>query len=116
MGLDAGAVANFSMNTKILSILSHSSTGAEIRAIDLLLREFLHIIDICTCIQLYYTDPVIVYCDNSWAITISKTLKNNHRIKHINMIINYIFFPVNIMFQTFISMGRNRVPRSGMII
>ena len=95
MGLDAGAVANFSRNDTILSTLSHSSTEAEIRAVDLLLRELMHIIDICDCIQLYYTEPIIVYCDNASAITLCETLKSTHRTKHINMIINFIRDKIN---------------------
>ena len=95
MGLDAGAVTSFSRNDTIVSTLSHSSTEAEIRAIDLLLRELLHIIDICNCIQLYYTEPITVYCDNASAITLCETLKSNHRTKHINMIINFIREKIN---------------------
>ena len=47
MGLDSGAVCSFSRNDTIIFTLSHSSTEAEIRAIDLLIRELLHILDIC---------------------------------------------------------------------
>jgi hypothetical protein len=39
MGLDAGAVLSFSRNDSIMSSLSHSSTEAEIKAVDELMRE-----------------------------------------------------------------------------
>ena len=95
MGYDSGAVASFSRNDTIVSSLSHSSTEAEIRAIDLLLRDLIHILDICSSINLNYQSAVIVYCDNNSAILLCETLKSTHRTKHINMIINFIREKIN---------------------
>ena len=47
MGYDCGAVLSFSKSDTIPSSLSHSSTEAEIKALDELVREVLHILDIC---------------------------------------------------------------------
>ncbi len=46
MGLDAGAVLSFSRNDSIMSSLSHSSTEAEIKAVDELMREMIHLLDV----------------------------------------------------------------------
>ncbi len=50
MGLDAGVVLSFSRNNSIVSSLSHSSTEAEIKAVDKLMREIIHLLDVsCFC-------------------------------------------------------------------
>jgi hypothetical protein len=95
MGYDSGAVSSFSRNDTIVSSLSHSSTEAEIRAIDLILRDLIHILDICSCIKLNFKSAVPVYCDNKSAILLCETLKSTHRTKHINMIINFIREKIN---------------------
>jgi hypothetical protein len=46
MGLDAGAVLSFSRNDSIMGSLSHSSTEAEIKAVDELMREMIHLLDV----------------------------------------------------------------------
>jgi hypothetical protein len=54
MGLDAGAVLSVSRNDSIMSSLSHSSTEAEIKAVDELMREMIHLLDVsrfCAGIQ-----------------------------------------------------------------
>jgi hypothetical protein len=90
MGLDAGAVLSFSRNDSIMSSLSHTSTEAEIKAVDELMREMIHLLDIsrfCAGIQEL---PMKSYCDNQSAAALFETLKCSNKVKHINMRINFI--------------------------
>ena len=57
LGYDCGAVMCFSRNDTIKSTISHSSTESEIRAIDVLLRELIHIIEICLFLSINLIKP-----------------------------------------------------------
>ena len=71
--------------------LSHSSTEAEIKAIDEWLREVIHIVDILEFLMgRRYDKPVVLYVDNKSAIELCNSLKQNHKVKHINMRIAFI--------------------------
>ena len=90
MGYDSGAVYSFSTNDTIVSSVSHSSTEAEIKAIDMLVRVLQHILDITQFIVGEYALPIKVFVDNTSAITIIESLKSAHRVRHINVRIAYI--------------------------
>jgi hypothetical protein len=88
---DSGAIRTFSRNsTTAGTTLSHSSTEAEIKAIDEIIREIMHIIDIIKFIVGDYNEPIKIYVDNTSAITLVSTLKINSKVKHINVRINFI--------------------------
>ena len=97
MNNTSGAIFSFSRNDTIINIigdlmssLSHSSTESEIKAIDILITELLHILDIARFVAGPMELPIKIYCDNKSAAFIFDTLKTNHRLKHINMRIQAI--------------------------
>jgi len=97
MNNTSGAIFSFSRNDtirnilgSILSSLSHSSTESEIKAIDVLITELLHILDIARFVAGPMELPIIVYCDNQSANLIFETLRTNHKVKHLNMRIQAI--------------------------
>ena len=90
MGLDAGAVLSFSRNDSIMSSLSHSSTEAEIKAVDELMREMIHLLDVSRFCAGTQELPMKLYCDNQSAAALFETLKCSNKVKHINMRINFI--------------------------
>ncbi len=87
---DSGAVYSFSKNGTVVSTIAHSSTEAEIKAIDELARELQHVHDILQFIVGDFELPMKVYVDNTSAITLLETLKGNNRVKHINIRIAYL--------------------------
>ena len=95
LGYDCGAVMCFSRNDTIKSTISHSSTESEIRAIDVLLRELIHIIEICLFLSINFNKTVEIFCDNKSAIMLCSTLRSNHKTKHINMLISFIREKIN---------------------
>ena len=87
----SGAVRSFSKTDTQVSSLSHSSTEAEIKAMDEWVREVLHIVDIVSfLIGRRYSQPVKLFVDNQAAIVLCTTLKQSHKVKHINLRINFI--------------------------
>jgi hypothetical protein len=95
--LHSGAIFSFSRNdttrnitNEYMSSVSHSSTESEIKALDVLITELLHIIDVATFIAGEQERPVKLFCDNRSAKMVFDTLKTNHRVKHINMRIQAI--------------------------
>jgi hypothetical protein len=97
MNYDSGAIRTFSRNsTTSGTTLSHSSTEAEIKALDELIREIMHILDIVEFVSGKYLEPVIIYVDNKSAITLMETLKVNNRVKHINLRISFIREMINL--------------------
>lgn len=83
----SGAIRSWSKND---SISSHSSTEAEIRALDLVVLEVSHIMDLLTFVADEVVTPVKIFVDNLSAIDLCETLRQNHKVKHINVRINYI--------------------------
>jgi hypothetical protein len=97
MGFSSGAVFSFSRNDTIrnvlkelMSALSHSSTEAEIKALDVLILEILHILDVTRFLACEQEFPVKIYCDNKSAAMLFDTLKTNHKLKHLNMRVQFI--------------------------
>jgi hypothetical protein len=95
--LESGAIFSFSRNdttrnviSELISTISHSSTESEIKALDILIMELLHILDLSRFIAGEQVLPVRLFCDNRSAKLIFDTLKTNHRVKHINMRIQFI--------------------------
>jgi hypothetical protein len=87
----SGAVRSFSKTDSQPSSVSHSSTEAEIKAMDEWCREVLHIVDIVSfLIGRRYDQPIKVFVDNKSAIQLCTTLKQNHNVKHINVRITFI--------------------------
>jgi hypothetical protein len=95
---DSGAIASYSRSDTVSSLLrgylestiSHSSTEAEIKAIDMLILELLHILDLARFIAGPMELPIKLYTDNKSAIALFETLRTNHKVKHINMRIQFI--------------------------
>ena len=82
---------SFSKTDSQPSSVSHSSTEAEIKAMDEWCREVLHIVDIVSfLIGRRYDQPIKVFVDNKSAIQLCTTLKQNHNVKHINVRITFI--------------------------
>src|SRR6185312_3758666 len=87
----SGAVRSFSKTDSQPSSVSHSSTEAEIKAMDEWCRELLHILDIVSfLIGRRYDKPVKLFVDNQSAIHLCTTLKQSHAVKHINVRITFI--------------------------
>jgi hypothetical protein len=87
LGLNAGAVYSFSKND---TTVSHSSTEAEIKAIDELSRQIVHVREILEFMGYILQGACTIYVDNKSAIELCKTLRTTHKTKHINMRIHYI--------------------------
>jgi hypothetical protein len=97
LNFSSGAVFSFSRNdtirnvlNELLSALSHSSTESEIKALDVLIMEILHILDVTRFAAGDQSLPVKVYCDNKSAGQLFATLKTNNKLKHLNMRIQFI--------------------------
>jgi hypothetical protein len=67
-----------------------SSTESEILALDELVRELQHLIDILQFITGEIKLPIKIYVDNASAIQLLEKLKGNNKLKHINVRINYL--------------------------
>ncbi len=91
MNRTSGAIRAFSKTDSQPSSVSHSSTEAEIKAMDEWVREVLHIVDIVSfLIGRRYDTPIKLFVDNLSAIQLCTTLKQNHNVKHINVRITFI--------------------------
>lgn len=90
MNTDSGAVKCFSKNDTKPSSLSHSSCEAEIKAIDEWVREVMHIKDIYSFLCGPYNQPVKLFVDSLSAIELCTSLRQSHKVKHINMRIHFI--------------------------
>lgn len=117
-GYDSGAISSFSTNNnnskaklskqfdedameveeptaELMSTVSHSSCEAEIKGIDLIVLLLLHIFQIYEFLRVPVQLPIKVFVDNTSAIELCETLKSNHKVKHINMRINFIREQIN---------------------
>jgi hypothetical protein len=86
----SGAIYSFSKNDTSISTISHSSTEAEVKAIDEMAREIVHrreVAEFCNC---DVSKPTPIYVDNQAAIRLCSSLKSGHKTKHINMRLAYI--------------------------
>jgi hypothetical protein len=90
MNTDSGSVRSFSKNDTQESSLSHSSCEAEIKAIDEWIREVVHIMDIYRFLCGSYELPIKLFVDNLSAIDLCESLKQSHKVKHINLRIHYV--------------------------
>jgi len=95
MNYDSGDIT-FGRNSVTSAIISHSSTEAEIKALDELIREIMHILDMVEFVAGKYQEPVIIYIDNKSAISLMETLKVNNRVKHIYLRISFIREMINL--------------------
>jgi hypothetical protein len=88
-GLNTGAFHCFSKND---DTVAHSSMEIEIKALDLIIRIILFVIEMMIFIGCgpRPNEPVVVFCDNKSAVELCHTLRQNHNVKHINMRINFI--------------------------
>ena len=75
--------------------ICHSSCEAEIKALDELVREAVHIMDITDFLGQHTGKHIDILLDSSSAITLCTTLRTYHRTKHINLRINYIREMIN---------------------
>lgn len=84
---DCGAISSISRND---TTISHSSTEAEIKAIDMICREIVSVRAQLEFLGYEQMQPTKICVDNRSAIEICKTLKVRSAVKHINVRINYI--------------------------
>jgi len=90
---DSGAIYSFSKND---TTTSHSSTEAEIKALDELIKVMKHIDDLRAFLGFDRGNvPMTIYCDNKSCIELCKTLKTTANTRHVNMRINYIRDAIN---------------------
>ena len=87
LGMNGGAIYSFSKND---TTISHSSTEAEIKAVDELCRQVVHVRELLEFMGYKFDAATTIYVDNKSAIELCSTLKMTHKTKHINMRINYI--------------------------
>jgi len=87
MNYDCGAISSISRND---TTISHSSTEAEIKAIDMICREIVSVRAQLEFLGYGQMQPTKICVDNRSAIEICKTLKVRSAVKHINVRINYI--------------------------
>jgi hypothetical protein len=93
LGLDAGAFHSFSKSD---TTVSHSSTEAEIKALDELIRDILWIRDILEFVQCPMEGPTKIYMDNRSAILLCESLRTANKIRHLNVRINFIREMINL--------------------
>jgi hypothetical protein len=87
IGFSTGAVHTYSKQD---TTVSHSSTEAEIKAIDMAIRTIIMLRSLLSELGYPQDQPTRLYCDNKSAIEICETLRSGHKTKHINVRINYI--------------------------
>jgi len=87
LNYDCGAISSISRND---TTVSHSSTEAEIKAIDMISREIVSVRAQLEFLGYEQKKPTKICVDNRSAIEICKTLKVRSAVKHINVRINYI--------------------------
>jgi hypothetical protein len=111
IGEDSGAIATFSRTSVSYkkpkdssacdeeledgSALSHSSTEAEIKAIDEMVRLIEHWLEVLRFTEIEVKTPVKIFVDNKSAIELCRVMKTTHAVKHINMRIRYIHEMIN---------------------
>jgi len=84
---DSGAFYSVSKKD---NTVSHSSTEAEIKAIDLCVRTIIYLRNLFYEIGYKQEEPTTVYIDNKSAKLLLETLKTSHKTKHMNMRINFL--------------------------
>jgi len=89
---DSGAIHCFSKKD---TTVSHSSTEAEIKAIDMAIRSAAYIRELLLELGCEQRKPTKLYVDNKSAIDICETLKVGHKTRHINVRLQYIREQVN---------------------
>jgi hypothetical protein len=88
----SGAIRSFSKtDSQISDPISHSSTEAEIKAMDEWVLEVMHVVDLLSFFQgKRYDKPVKLFVDNQSAIILCTTLKQRHKVQQINLRIHFI--------------------------
>ena len=99
---DSGAI--YSTSKKDTTV-SHSSTEAELKALDLGIRTVIYMRIMLKDMGYEQKLPTEIFIDNKSAKELSETLKSTHKTKHLNMRINFIREQINknIIFLTFVS-------------
>jgi len=87
LNYDSGAISTVSRND---TTVSHSSTEAEIKAIDMICREIVYVRSLLAFMGYEQTKPTKVFVDNRSAIELCRTLKVSHKVRHVNVRIHYI--------------------------
>ena len=82
----SGAIRSFSKtDSQVSDPISHSSTEAEIKAMDEWVLEAMHVMDLLSFfLGKRYDKPVKLFVDNQSAIILCTTLKQTHRVQQIN--------------------------------
>jgi histone deacetylase 1/2 len=84
---DSGSIYSVSKKD---STVSHSSTEAEIKAIDLCKKTVLYLRNLLKEMKFEQLEPTVIHIDNKSAKLLIETLKSTHNTKHINLRINFI--------------------------
>lgn len=88
----SGAISTVSRND---STVSHSSTEAELKALDMICREVVYMRRILEFLGFKQDAATKIFVDNKSAIELCTLLKVNSKVKHINVRIHYIRELVN---------------------
>jgi hypothetical protein len=83
----SGAICSYSRKD---TTISHSSTEAEIKAIDMSIRQVIYLREFLRELGYEQRKPTVIFVDNKSAIQLCESFKTNHLVRHINMRINYI--------------------------
>jgi len=84
---DSGSIYSVSKKD---STVSHSSTEAEIKAIDLCVKTVLYLRNLLKEMKFEQLEPTVIHIDNKSAKLLIETLNSTHNTKHINLRINFI--------------------------
>ena len=90
LGTNSGAFRSWSRNETATSTICHSSTEAEIKAMDEICKEVLYWLEVLKFTEVAQQLPVKIYVDNKSAIELCRVMKTTHLLKHINRRIMFI--------------------------
>lgn len=91
-GFNSGSIYSYSKKD---TTVSHSSTEAEIKAIDMLIRQIQITREILDFLGFKQHQPTKLFIDNKSSKSLCDTLKTTSATKHINLRINYIREVIN---------------------
>ena len=89
---DSGAIYSVSKKD---NTVSHSSTEAELKALDLCVRTVLYLRIMLKELCIEQESPTEIFVDNNSAKLLVESLRSSHKTKHINMRINFIREQIN---------------------
>ena len=89
---NSGSIHSFSRKDHTVS---HSSTEAEIKAIDEAIREIIFLREFLSDMACVQDEPTVLFVDNRSAVELSNCLKTKNNVRHINVRLAFIREQVN---------------------